>query len=257
MTRLVPFLSIIFMLVAPFGEGGRDPRALVLLHTLAFVLILGVIMMAIDRGGLAIPDGGPRCAATLLGLALLLALASALRAPYPLAAALGLLDLAVAIGLFCAALCLPADERAFDRLRLAALASTSLQAAIAIGRYPRGGQLAAGASFLNPNHLAAFLNLGLLLAADRAVDRLGERKFRPAVLWIALAVLHLVAIGLLASRGAFFGLALALGALLALRSRAWSKRARLVSVGVLIAVGYYGYAATTFCVGVAAGINLR
>jgi hypothetical protein len=31
----------------------------------------------------------------------------------------------------------------------------------------------------------------------------------------------------------------------------------LIAVVVLIAVGYYGYSATTFCVGVAAGINLR
>jgi hypothetical protein len=31
----------------------------------------------------------------------------------------------------------------------------------------------------------------------------------------------------------------------------------VIAVGILVAVGYYGYAATTFCVGVAAGINLR
>jgi len=33
--------------------------------------------------------------------------------------------------------------------------------------------------------------------------------------------------------------------------------ASLIAVGVLVGVGYYGYAATTFCVGVAAAINLR
>lgn len=33
--------------------------------------------------------------------------------------------------------------------------------------------------------------------------------------------------------------------------------ASLVAVGILVAVGYYGYAATTFCVGLAAAINLR
>lgn len=31
----------------------------------------------------------------------------------------------------------------------------------------------------------------------------------------------------------------------------------LIAVVTLVAVGYYGYAATTFCVGAAAGINLR
>ncbi len=31
----------------------------------------------------------------------------------------------------------------------------------------------------------------------------------------------------------------------------------LIAVVVLVAVGYYGYAATTFCVAVSAGINLR
>jgi hypothetical protein len=31
----------------------------------------------------------------------------------------------------------------------------------------------------------------------------------------------------------------------------------LIAVVTLVAVGYYGYAATVFCVGVSAGINLR
>jgi hypothetical protein len=31
----------------------------------------------------------------------------------------------------------------------------------------------------------------------------------------------------------------------------------VIAVVVLVAVGYYGYAATTFCVGLSAGINLR
>ena len=31
----------------------------------------------------------------------------------------------------------------------------------------------------------------------------------------------------------------------------------LVAVVILVAVGYYGYAATVFCVAVSAGINLR
>lgn len=31
----------------------------------------------------------------------------------------------------------------------------------------------------------------------------------------------------------------------------------LIAVVILVAVGYYGYAATVFCVGVSAGINLR
>jgi hypothetical protein len=31
----------------------------------------------------------------------------------------------------------------------------------------------------------------------------------------------------------------------------------LIAVVILVAVGYYGYAATVFCVGLAAGINLR
>ena len=33
--------------------------------------------------------------------------------------------------------------------------------------------------------------------------------------------------------------------------------ASLIAVGVLVGVGYYGYAVTTFCVGVSAAINLR
>ena len=46
---------------------------------------------------------------------------------------------------------------------------------------------------------------------------------------------------------------------MSLQKVAWlaTVLACLIAVVVLIAVGYYGYAATTFCVALAAAINLR
>jgi O-antigen ligase len=234
--RLFLSLSAGIVLLAPFREGGRDPIALVVLHTLALLCILLVSLERVSLGAPALPSPPARWAALFLAAFLLLSLVSASRALYPLAAALGEWDLCIACGLFMAACCGPAKDEATGTLRDLAIASTTLQALVAFGRAWVGGTAAAGASFLNPNHLAAFLNLGLLLVVAAAEESLRRRERRVFLLWGGLGALHFAALSLLASRGAFLGLATALVVLGAVRWRSWSRRGRAACAALAILV---------------------
>jgi O-antigen ligase len=238
-SRALPGLAALIIVLAPFREGGREALGLLLLHTLALLFVLLSFLRAASapRGAGAwgaLPPGPARAVAGLGAATLLLAAISALRAGYPLAACLGLLDLAAGAGVFVAALAARPSAGDLGLMGSAAVLSTSLQAALALLRFAGGGGTkAAGAGFLNPNHLAAFLNLGLLLsvaAADRAWDD-GDR--RRARLWAGAAALHLAAVALLASRGALLGLGAALSIFVALRFRTWSRARRAAALAAL------------------------
>lgn len=233
-TVLLP-LGALLILVAPFREGGRDPLALLVLHSLAFACM--IVSLAAGRSRWPRRPGALPAIALLLGLAVLAAGLAAARAAYPLAALLGLLDVGMAAGLFLAAAASRADGRTLAILRNVAVASTGIQACLALLRFPAGGLAAAGASFLNPNHLAAFLNLGLLLSVAAAEEAAGPAGRRPrAAAWGAVAALHLLAIALLSSRGALLGLSAALLALALLRWRSWTRVRRRAATAALAAV---------------------
>src|SRR5882672_11958122 len=127
-------------MLAPFGEGGRAPLALFVLHTLS----LACVVLAWTSPRAQGPRPAPLLADPLRGLPLLavaglgLALLSALRATYPLAAALASWDLVVPFCLFGAAARTVRDDRDLAWLGRAVVASTSLQAVLAITRYPGG-----------------------------------------------------------------------------------------------------------------------
>jgi O-antigen ligase len=237
--RALPVAGALILLVAPFGEGGRAPWALALLHTLALACVLAAI--AWRREDWTIPGPpAPAGMTALLIVSLLLALASARRAAYPFAAGLALWDLAITAGLFLAAASVGNGEGDLLLLRNVAVASTSLQAILALARFAHGGPMAAGRGFLNPNHLAAFLNIGLLLGAAAAEEALRAGRRLRSLLWAGLAGGHATVVALLASRGAFAGLAAALLLLLTLRWRTWSRRVRVaaaISIIVLVAGG--------------------
>jgi O-antigen ligase len=225
-------LAALVILAAPFREGGRDPLALLILHTLA----LAFIVMALVTGGERPPrrSAAVLTVAILAGLFLLGAGLAATRAAYPLAALLGLVDAAMATGLFLAAEAAARDGRTLRFLRNATVVSTGAQACLALLRYARGGVQAAGVSFLNPNHLAAFLNIGLLLSVTAAEEAFRLARRRLAAVWSVVAAIHLMSIALLSSRGAFMGLTAALLTLALLRLWSW-RRARLRSVTVALA----------------------
>ena len=240
MSRTTLGLAAAILLFAPFGEGGRAPTSLLVLHSLALLLGLLGGLEAIGGARRGPRAGTPRSIACLLAAGLIGAAISAFLAPYPFAAGLGLWDLVVPAGLFMAALSSRAGGRDLSILRAALIASTSLQAAIAIVRWPFGGQQAAAAIFLNPDHLAAFLNLGLILSAARAAGALEGVAPRPAVFWSAATVLHFAAVALLASRGAVLGLAVSLLVLMALRSGSWPRRRVAAVAAALLAVVLVG-----------------
>src|SRR5258706_11378545 len=160
------------------------------------------------------PDRKARGMVIAFGIVVLLSTLSALGAGYPLAAAFGLWDLAVAFGLLAAAASARAGGGELPILAAAVIGSSSLQAIVALLRRP-WGVLASGASFLNPNHLAAFLNFGCILCADRAVGALTGGRRRAGLLWSGLAILNLTSVMSLMSRGAVLALLVSLAILLA------------------------------------------
>jgi hypothetical protein len=112
-------------------------------------------------------------------------------------------------------------------LRSALVISTSLQAMMALFGWWNGGTAMAGAAFVNPNHLAAFLTLGFFCAVSAPLS--GSRMNRgSSALWSASAGLHLLAIAALESRGAALGI-FASGLLLVFsRWGTWGRRGRLI-----------------------------
>lgn len=247
MSRPVPILAGLIVLVAPFGEGGRAPLALLALHSLALGLVLAVVLGegvaggVRPRGDATAPGAGRRGIWIIGGLlcgALLLAALSAARSGYPLAAGLGLMDLTVASGLFVFSALRRAAASDLARLRDLTVASASMQAVLALVRGARGDVMRAGSGFLNPNHLAAFLNIGLLLAATAAAAERGSSRRRAA--WMGLAGLNALALARLQSRGACLALAVALCLFAALRWRAWparTRRAAALSVMLVLGLG--------------------
>src|SRR5436309_6144046 len=93
--RIACLLAALIVLAAPLGEGGRSPAALFALHTLTLLCVVLIWSgpSLRRRGAERIPAGpGARpVAAAIAGVSL--AVVSALHASYPLAAALGTLDL--------------------------------------------------------------------------------------------------------------------------------------------------------------------
>src|SRR6185295_2351314 len=144
--RALLVLGAAIVLLAPFREGGRDPLALFLVHSLVLVYLMVVLASRrrpLWAGG---PGDAPPLAWVLLplGLGLAAATASALAAAYPFAAGLGLLDLFIPSLMFAAALSGNPDVEDLRALRLAVVVSSGAQAILALARYPGGGAMAAG-----------------------------------------------------------------------------------------------------------------
>ncbi len=245
MNRFVLLLACAIVLVAPFGEGGRTPLSLLLLQTL---VILFVVSAGLRPARPPLPGtggSGTRTISILVMVALGLACLSASRAAYPLAAGLGLIDLLAAGGLFLAALTVRAQAGDCIVLRNCLVASTSFQSLLAIVRYAQGGVAAAGSEFLNRNHLAAFLNLGLLVCLAAAEDRAATPGRRGWIPWVLAGGGHLVAILLLASRGAMLGLAVAGACGIAMRWKSWTDRRRVAVAAGGLAILLLGVALLT------------
>jgi O-antigen ligase/Flp pilus assembly protein TadD len=232
-------LAAFVMVAGPFQQGGRLPGMLALLHS-------GVLLLLLAAGAPGLWSGGGRPrgrgSGALLPALLLpgLALLSALGAPYPYAAGLGLMDRIAAGGAFAAAailFTLPADLVLLTRILIG---SGTAQAIVALAAYPVGGPAAAAVVFLNRNHLGAFLNVALLLALCGLDEALRRRARVPAGLLIGAGTVILAAILILQSRGALLGLAAGAILVLARRWRFWRPLPRRVVLGLLLAALFAG-----------------
>ncbi|HZN03402.1 MAG TPA: O-antigen ligase family protein [Candidatus Polarisedimenticolia bacterium] len=238
MSRLLLGCAAILLFLAPFGEGGRRPDILAALHLVA--LGLGLIA-AISLAGS--PDGGRlrgrgNGLLVLVGAALAWSCAAATAAPFREAALFGLMDRLATAALFIAGAILFHDETSLVRLRTIAVAATTLQAAIALAGTLVSGPAGGAHLFLNRSQLAAYLGIGFFLAASAALGawRRGDR--RSTAIASGAALVHILAILPLQSRGALLGLACGGLGFLAASWTALPRRARaaLVAGGAVVAI---------------------
>ena len=247
---------------SPFGEGGARAEALFLLHS-ALLCALALVLGALRPGPHERPPEGaaalePPPGWTGFFLALVVLGISALRAPYGYAALLALVDAGAALAAFVLGGMLARGRRERRLIAWLVVASALIQALIAAGQRIGGkpGERPAG-TFLNPNHLAAYLACGILAGWGLLFDRLaresgggeetGEWRFRrvpveTAVLVAALAGLH-VAFLLPASRGALVGLMAGYLAMAAFfRGRLAPAARRIVAACMLLVLLFAGAA---------------
>ena len=240
--RIACLLAALIVLAAPLGEGGRSPAALFALHTLTLLCVVLIWSgPSLRRRGAERIRAGPGArpvAAAIAGVSL--AVVSALHASYPLAAALGTLDLLAPLALFLTALRAGTTERDLGRLRALVVASTTLQACLALTRWAEGGSVAASQSFLNRSHLAAFLIVGFCLSLVPGLIPGAPRSAR--LLWSALAGIHLLGVFALESRGAIAAVLAALLVSGSLRFGRLSPRGRVFAIVALLACALAAWA---------------
>lgn len=228
----LPALGLLLvLLVSTLGEGGAQPASLALWHGLVVLLLLGALLSAARR------PGGPLgiAPAPLLGFALFLAvvLVEAAFAPYAFAAWLVLLELGAFLAVaWLAARCAGALSRlATVPLGLAA----GVQVAVMLWQRARAGDSRPAGTFLNENHLAAWLVAVLLLGLGQAIISRGMR----ARLGAGISAVAGLGLALADSRGALLGLG-AGGAALAVmgwpRLAARRPRAGLAILALLVLV---------------------
>ncbi|MCP3980408.1 MAG: O-antigen ligase family protein [bacterium] len=217
------------------GEGGAEATSMLAWHGVLLLLLLFALAAPSSIGGGRLA----RAPAAAIGLFVALVWVGALFAPYKFAAWLSLLELLA----FCAVLRLSAGLRpgALSRagvplLVLAALQSLWVVAQSIFGETPRPA-----GTFLNTNHLSAWLGAILFLVLGSRLER--PRAERGGVWWLALAAPVALAIVLSGSRGWLLGLA-AGGVYLVLAGR---RSARLAA---LLRRGFGGRATITAAVAV-------
>jgi O-antigen ligase len=210
-------------ILSPFGGGGSSSNALLVLQIL---IVLGVLAAwRTGRGAEPLPPA--------LWLALGFSgwcLLGTLRASYGFGSFTTTVEVLGTLGIFWAAWRAGAMPGARPVLGAAILGAASLQAGIAIADgFLHWGHRSAG-TFVNSNHTAAFLNLGLGVAV---AGILASRRLR----WPGLAVAGLVLWAQLwpvASRGGLVALVTVLGAGLVVQAR--SRRQRWLAAAIAAAL---------------------
>ena len=213
--------------VATLGEGGASGTSLLVQHLLIAAAVAASVLAGPASG--FVPSRGPRAAWLTFAL---LAAAGAVAAPYAYAAWLVLVEIAA----FGAVVWLASGEPApLSRMFPPAVAVLAASHALVAVVSRLSGSPRPASTFLNPNHLGAWLAAATLLLAGRQLDR--TLPLRTRAVYGGVMALALAGILVTGSRGA----ALAIGAgAIALVGMTWSTlsaRARRVMLsGVTVAV---------------------
>lgn len=239
MTALVRALVVVAVVgVATFGEGGAAASSLLVSHLLlaaafaAFVVLFPESAHAPSRG----PSQAWLCFAAL-------AAAGAVVAPYAYAAWLVLIEI-LAFGTM--AWLASGDPPALARMLPAAVALLASGHGIAAIVQKISGSPRPASTFLNPNHLAAWLAAAGLFLAGTMLAR--ECSARVRSFYAVAVVFALSGIFVTGSRGAVLGLAAGAAALVALTLRGLSARARrgMLAAAVVIVLGAVAGVAVRF-----------
>jgi tetratricopeptide (TPR) repeat protein len=237
----MPFaLAVMLVLVAPFGEGGRRPDVLAALQALAFALGAAAAIATAGRRAPARPRGR---GTWILAVACALpgwSIVAAFHAAFPYAALLGVLDRLATLSALLAGAVLFGDGDTLRRLRLAVVAATSIQSVVALAGAIDSGPAGASRIFLNRSQLAAYLAIGIFLAAAAALGAARRGARRAALLWSGVVLLHAGALLPLQSRGALVALACGAPALVLPSWRDLPRRGRWLvpaAIGLVLLVG--------------------
>ncbi len=227
--RAKAFVVVAVIAVATLGEGGASAYSLLVSHLL---LAGAVAMFAIFFPGSGYaPSRGPTWAWLCFAA---LAAAGAFAAPYAYAAWLVLIEILAFGTLFWLASGAP---KALDRLLPPAIAALASAHGLAAVVQKFSGSPRPASTFLNPNHLAAWLAAAALFFTATMLET--ERTVRVRALYAAAVVLALSGVFVTGSRGAVLGLLAGAVALVAGSWNGVSARARrgLVAASAVIVLG--------------------
>ena len=211
--------------IATTGDGGASPESLLVQHLLVAIAVVAALL---GRRSGATPEGGP--AKMWLAFAALAALGACV-APYAYAAWLVIVEILSFGAVAWLAASNPASMRRVLPPVVAIVASAHGVAAV-IQRV--SGAARPASTFLNPNHLAAWLGAAALLLAGPIAERGARRGARLA--FCAAAGIALAGMFVTGSRGAVLGLAAGGTVLSALRWAGSSRRARRLTLGTSMAI---------------------
>ena len=223
------FVVVAVIAVATLGEGGASASSLLVSHLLlatafaAFAIFFPDLAFAPSRG----PSWAWLCFAALAG-------AGAVVAPYAYAAWLVLIEI-LAFGTLFWLAC--GDPPALNRILPPAVAVLASAHGLAAVVQKFSGSPRPASTFLNPNHLGAWLAAAALLLAGTMLAR--GNSVRVRWLYGAAVVFALSGIFVTGSRGAALGLLAGAVALVAVTFRGLSARARrgMLAAAFVIVLG--------------------
>jgi len=225
------FVVIAVVAVSTLGEGGASASSLLVSHVL-LATAFAVFAVFFANPSYAASRGPVRAWLCFAGFAA----AGALVAPYAYAAWLVLIEL-LAFGTLFWLAC--GDPPVLSRMLPAAVAGLASAHGLAAVVEKASGSPRPASTFLNPNHLAAWLAVAALFLAGTTLAR--ELPARVAWLYRAAVALALAGIFVTGSRGAVLGLAAGAAALVAATWSGLAVRARrrmvAASVVIVLAVG--------------------